>query len=93
MKVEEEKNQIVIYQNEGSKHKNDLLHGITLEKVIETLVQRIGWQKMGESVNIKCFTDNPNVRSSLHFLRRMPWAREKVEQLYIETLTIEGKIK
>ena len=89
MKVEEEKNQIVIYQNEGSKHNNDLLHGITLEKVIETLVQRIGWQKMGESVNIKCFTDKPNVRSSLHFLRRMPWAREKVEQLYIETLTID----
>ncbi len=64
---------------------NDLLHGVTLQKILETLIQNIGWEKMGQQVSIKCFTLNPNIKSSLHFLRRTPWAREKVEQLYIET--------
>ena len=66
-------------------HGGDILHGITLAKILETLVQRIGWKRMGEQVNIKCFTHEPTVTSSLRFLRRTPWAREKVEQLYIET--------
>lgn len=73
-------------KNLTGKNKNDLLQGVTLAKILETLVQRIGWQKMGEAVNIKCFTDKPTITSSLRFLRSMSWAREKVEQLYIETV-------
>ena len=78
-------------QNDNTKSKampvrGDLLHGITLAQILETLVQRIGWSRMGEKVNIKCFTHEPSITSSLRFLRRTPWAREKVEQLYIETI-------
>jgi uncharacterized protein (DUF2132 family) len=60
------------------------LHGITLEMILTELVQVLGWTKMGESVNIKCFTHNPSIKSSLQFLRTTPWARKKVEDLYLE---------
>lgn len=62
------------------------LHGVTLEQIINVLVDDYGWDKLGKYINIRCFTSNPSVQSSLKFLRKTPWAREKVENLYINTL-------
>lgn len=59
------------------------LHGVTLEKILNDLVAALGWEAMGEAVPIRCFTHDPSIASSLKFLRRTPWAREKVEQLYL----------
>ena len=61
----------------------DPLHGITLEMVLNRLVERYGWAEMGKAVKIKCFTNGPSIKSSLQFLRRTPWARSKVEALYL----------
>jgi uncharacterized protein (DUF2132 family) len=61
------------------------LHGITLEQIMNFLVADYGWDKLGRYINIRCFTSNPSVQSSLKFLRKTPWAREKVEKLYIAT--------
>ena len=62
------------------------LHGITLEQILVELEQRLGWKTLGEQVKIKCFTDAPSIKSSLKFLRKTPWARDKVEALYIHTI-------
>lgn len=59
------------------------LEGVTLEKIVTTLVENYGWERLGRKINIKCFNDNPSLKSSLTFLRKTPWARTKVEQLYI----------
>lgn len=64
----------------------DPLHGITLKKILEDLIEFYGFDTLGELVKIKCFTENPSLKSSLNFLRKTPWAREKVEQLYLKTL-------
>ena len=61
----------------------DPLHGVTLETILKELVSQIGWQEMGKAVDIRCFTHDPNIKSSLTFLRRTPWARAKVEELYL----------
>lgn len=58
------------------------LHGITLEKMLIELVERLGWERMADAVAIRCFTHDPSIASSLRFLRRTPWARAKVEALY-----------
>ena len=63
---------------------NNPLHGVTLEMILNDLVRRLGWKEMGRRVAIRCFTDNPSVSSSLKFLRKTPWARKKVEKLYLE---------
>lgn len=69
------------------------LHGITLQKILEDLIQFYGFDTLGELIKINCFTDNPSLKSSLTFLRKTPWAREKVEQLYLQTLPkISGRI-
>jgi len=60
------------------------LHGITLKMVVEDLVNRHGWEELGYRVNIRCFQNNPSVKSSLKFLRRTPWARELVERIYVD---------
>lgn len=60
------------------------LEGITLEMIVTQLSQSMGWEAMGDAVPIRCFTHDPSVKSSLKFLRRTPWAREKVEQLYLQ---------
>ncbi len=65
----------------------DPLHGITLQGILEFLESRLGWQEMGERVSIKCFTQDPSIKSSLKFLRKTPWARTKVEQMYISIVT------
>lgn len=64
----------------------DPLHGITLKKIIEDLIEFYGFDTLGELIKIKCFTENPSLKSSLTFLRKTPWAREKVEELYLKTL-------
>lgn len=64
---------------------NNPLHGITLKQIVNELVEHYGWEELGVQINIRCFTHDPSVKSSLKFLRRTPWAREKVETLYIET--------
>ena len=61
----------------------DPLHGITLEAIVIALVERHGWAKLGELIDIRCFQLDPSVKSSLKFLRRTPWARKKVEDLYL----------
>ncbi|RAP39000.1 hypothetical protein DID80_01315 [Candidatus Marinamargulisbacteria bacterium SCGC AAA071-K20] len=68
---------------ETNPHKNNPLHGITLEHVVTHLVDDLGWETLGGYVNIRCFTENPSIKSSLKFLRRTPWAREKVEKLFL----------
>lgn len=62
------------------------LHGITLHAILEKLVDFYGFDTLGELIKIKCFTDNPSVKSSLTFLRKTDWARKKVEDLYVRTL-------
>lgn len=66
---------------------NNPLHGITLETIVVRLHGHYGWEALGQRVNINCFKSDPSVKSSLKFLRRTPWAREKVEALYVETFT------
>ena len=63
----------------------DPLHGITLKIMVTRLEQKYGWQELGQRINIKCFNSNPSIKSSLSFLRKTPWAREKVEALYLQT--------
>jgi len=67
------------------KNKNNPMHGITLEMVINSLVEDYGWDNLGKRIDIRCFKHDPSVKSSLKFLRRTPWARTKVENLYIDT--------
>ena len=62
---------------------NNLLHGKTLENIVNSLVDHFGWHELGKRIKIKCFNIDPSVKSSLKFLRRTPWARKKVEELYI----------
>ena len=64
---------------------NDPLHGITLEMIVNSLVDHYGWADLGGRINIRCFNSDPSVKSSLKFLRKTPWARKKVEDLYIAT--------
>lgn len=64
------------------KQANNPLHGLTLEAILTDLIEFVGWEKMAEKVRIKCFSENPNLKSSLAFLRKTPWARKKVEVLY-----------
>ena len=65
----------------------DPLHGITLQKIFEQLVDFYGFDTLGELIKIKCFIENPSVKSSLTFLRKTDWARKKVEQLYIDSIS------
>jgi uncharacterized protein (DUF2132 family) len=67
----------------------DPLHGITLANLLAKLVDTYGWNELGKRIPIKCFTNDPSISSSLKFLRKTPWARVKVEQLYVNTLSAE----
>ena len=66
--------------------KNNPLHGIKLEQIVTDLEAHYGWEYMGTIINIRCFNDKPSVKSSLKFLRRTPWARTKVEYMYLKML-------
>ena len=61
------------------------LHGITLESLLTRLVTHYGWDGLARKIDINCFTNDPSIKSSLKFLRKTPWARKKVEELYLET--------
>ena len=68
------------------KNTGDPLHGVTLEMMLNRLVEHYGWEKMGRMVRIRCFNNDPSISSSLQFLRRTPWARSKVEALYLRAI-------
>lgn len=63
----------------------DPLHGLTLKVIVTQLVEEYGWEDLSARIKIKCFTHDPSISSSLKFLRKTPWAREKVEELYLNT--------
>ncbi|MDQ1362644.1 MAG: hypothetical protein QG652_504 [Pseudomonadota bacterium] len=65
--------------------KNNPLHGLTLETILNQLVEHYGWEKLGQLIDIKCFKQDPSIKSSLKFLRTTPWARARVEDLYLRT--------
>lgn len=65
---------------------NNPLHGKTLENILTHLVGNFGWEALGERIRIKCFNDNPSIASSLKFLRKTPWARTKIEELYLKSI-------
>ncbi|AEL24170.1 VF530 family protein [Cyclobacterium marinum] len=71
--------------NELEKQPNNPLHGIRLVDILDYLIHEYGFNELGQRINIRCFTNNPTLKSSLTFLRKTPWAREKVEELYIKT--------
>ena len=64
---------------------NNPLHGITLEMILNQLVKQYGWAELGKRIPIRCFNENPSIQSSLKFLRRTPWARKKVEDLFLKS--------
>ena len=70
---------------------NNPLHGMTLEKIVVSLQEFYGWEGLGERVKIRCFNDDPSVKSSLKFLRKTPWARKEVEDLFVYTLEKYGE--
>lgn len=76
---------------EPREHPQDPLHGVTLKAILHDLVARRGWHDLYEQVHINCFSIDPSINSSLKFLRRTPWAREKVEQLYVADLRELGR--
>ena len=88
MRLPEKKDKIQLM---SEKQANNPLHGITLEQIVNSLVDHYGWNELGKRVNIRCFTSDPSVKSSLKFLRKTPWARTKVEGLYIATQKKTGK--
>lgn len=67
--------------------KNNPLHGVKLEQILIELEERYGWEYLGYNINIRCFNNDPSVKSSLKFLRRTPWARKKVEDFYLKMLS------
>jgi len=71
----------------------DPLHGITLEMMLTLLVEHYGWDEMGRTIRIRCFNNDPSIKSSLQFLRRTPWARNKVEALYLRYIREASKKK
>ena len=74
-----------------SKHQSqDQLHGMTLEMILTQLVEKHGWEELGKQIDINCFTSNPSIKSSLKFLRKTPWARKKVEKLFLRDKWVES---
>lgn len=72
--------------NSSKEQVNNPLHGITLTVMLERLVKDYGWEELGKRINIRCFNFDPSIKSSLKFLRKTPWAREKVEKLYLQLI-------
>ena len=70
---------------------NNPMHGVKLIEILEYLVEKHGWESLGERINIRCFKSDPSIKSSLTFLRRTPWARDKVENLYLRTIKKSAK--
>lgn len=72
-------------ENQQEQQPNNPMHGIKLATVLDFLVEHYGWETLGQKININCFKSNPSKKSSLKFLRKTQWARDKVEQLYLKT--------
>lgn len=72
--------------SEEVKNKNNPLHGVKLQDILEALVKHYGWEKLGKLIDIRCFLFDPSINSSLKFLRKTPWARTRVEDLYINMI-------
>ena len=88
MKSDNNSYQSSSYQSSSHKtNPNNPLQNMTLEKIVNFLVDKYGWEELGEIINIRCFNYDPSVKSSLKFLRKTPWARSKVEALYIDIKT------
>lgn len=77
----------------SEEQKNNPLHGVTLKDLLNDLVEFYGWEDLGSKINIKCFNADPSISSSLNFLRKTPWARDKVEKLYVRSLHRIKKLK
>ena len=75
----------------GNEQANNPLHGVKLIDILEKLVAEYGWEKLGMKINIKCFNNDPSIKSSLKFLRKTPWARDKVEKLYLHRIKSNKK--
>ena len=73
--------------NENNEHKNNPMHGVKLQQILEELEERYGWELLGQLININCFQYDPSIKSCLKFLRKTPWARTKVEALYLQMLS------
>lgn len=71
-------------ENVQQEQPNNPLHGVKLVTILEVLVEKYGWERLAMKININCFKDNPSIKSSLTFLRKTQWARDKVEQLYLD---------
>ena len=82
------KNKLTMMDTEksGKEQINNPLHGVKLIDILEKLVAEYGWEKLGLIINIKCFNNDPSIKLSLKFLRKTPWARDKVEQLYLRVI-------
>jgi uncharacterized protein (DUF2132 family) len=80
--------QMSTYRKMADQQSNNPLHGVTLESVLTQLVARYGWEELGRHVDIRCFKNDPSIKSSLAFLRKTPWARKKVEDLFIAMKTL-----
>ena len=74
----------------GKERTQDPLHGVTLEMIVTQLVEKYGWEELAERIKIKCFISNPSIKSSLKFLRKTPWARQKVENLYLRAKWLDS---
>lgn len=72
--------------NKSNEQPNNPLHGVKLADILDFIVDKYGWEELGERININCFKSNPSKKSSLKFLRKTPWAREKVERLYLKSI-------
>jgi uncharacterized protein (DUF2132 family) len=73
--------------NETNEHKNNPMHGVKLQQILEELQERYGWELLAQLININCFEYDPSIKSCLKFLRKTPWARTKVEALYLQMLS------
>jgi len=73
-------------KDNDKEQQNNPLHGVKLADVLEFLEKKYGWEELGRRINIRCFNYDPSIKSSLKFLRRTPWAREKVERLYLRSI-------
>lgn len=73
-------------EKEQEQQPNNPLHGVKLADILEFLVRNYGWKELGSIINIKCFNNDPSIKSSLKFLRKTPWARKEVEDLYLESI-------
>jgi len=73
-------------ENTANSQPNNPLHGVKLAEIMQFLVSEYGWEELGARIKINCFTNNPTIKSSLKFLRKTPWARTKVENLYLKSI-------